>query len=68
MLPERGKWQLSPAYDGTQAYALRSEWTHEHLMAVNGKRFGIDRRDVDTVADRFEVPGAAGIVDGCEAR
>lgn len=63
VLPEGGEWRLSPAYDVTHAYAPRSEWTHEHLMAVNGKRTAIDRRDIDTVADRFEVPDAARIRD-----
>jgi serine/threonine-protein kinase HipA len=63
VLPEGGKWRLSPAYDVTHAYAPRSRWTHEHLMAVNGKRGGIDRRDVDTVADRFAVPGASRIIE-----
>jgi serine/threonine-protein kinase HipA len=62
-LPRGGTWRLSPAYDVTHAYALHSEWTHEHLMAVNGKRSGIDRRDVDNVADRFGVPGASRIVE-----
>ena len=32
-------------------------------MAVNGKRTGIDRRDVDSVADRFAVPAASRIVE-----
>lgn len=63
VLPEGGEWRLSPAYDVTHAYAPRSEWTHEHLMAVNGKRTAIDRHDVDIVGDRFAVPGAARIVD-----
>jgi len=63
VLSEGGDWRLSPAYDVTHAYAPRSEWTHEHLTAVNGKRSGIDRRDVDTVADRFAVPGASRIVE-----
>ncbi|MGO9872878.1 MAG: type II toxin-antitoxin system HipA family toxin [Acidimicrobiia bacterium] len=63
LLPEGGEWKLAPAYDVTHAYAARSEWTHEHLMAVNGRRTAIDRDGIDTVADRFAVPGAARIVD-----
>jgi serine/threonine-protein kinase HipA len=63
LLPERGGWQLSPAYDVTHAHAPGSEWTRQHLMAVNGKTIGIDRDDVASVADRFGVPGAARIVD-----
>jgi serine/threonine-protein kinase HipA len=63
VLPEGGQWRLSPAYDVTHAYAPGSRWTHEHLMAVNGKRSGITRRDIDTFADRFAVPGSSRIVD-----
>ena len=63
LLPEGGTWQLSPAYDVTHAHAPGSEWTRQHLMAVNGKTVGIDRDDVNTVADRFGVPGAARIVE-----
>ena len=63
VLAEGGDWRLSPAYDVTHAYAPRSEWTQGHLMAVNGKRTAINRRDVDTVADRFAVPGASRIVE-----
>ncbi len=62
-LPRGGEWRLAPAYDLTHAFAPRSEWTREHLMAVNGRRTAIDRRDVDTVADRFAVPGAKRIVE-----
>ena len=60
-LAEDGRWRLSPAYDITHAYNAGSEWTHEHLMAVNGRRSAIDRRDINTVADRFAVPDAARI-------
>ena len=63
VLAEGGDWRLSPAYDVTHAYAPRSEWTREHLMAVNGKRTAINRRDIDTVADRFAVPAASRIVE-----
>lgn len=63
VLREGGEWRLSPAYDVTHAYAPASNWTHEHLLAVNGRRAAIDRDDVDTVADRFGVPGAARVVE-----
>ena len=63
VLPEGGEWRLSPAYDVTHAHAPGSDWTHEHLMAVNGKRAAISRDDVDTVADRFGVPGASRIAE-----
>ena len=63
VLPEGGEWKLSPAYDVTHAFAPRGKWTHGHLMAVNGRRTAICREDVDTVADRFAVPGARRIVE-----
>jgi serine/threonine-protein kinase HipA len=48
-------WALAPAYDVTHAYNPRGEWTHQHLMAVNGKFAGITRGDLLTVADRFGI-------------
>jgi len=63
VLAEHGQWQLSPAYDVAHCYRRGSDWVSEHLMAVNGKRAGIDRTDIDEVGDRFAVPSAAGVVD-----
>jgi serine/threonine-protein kinase HipA len=63
LLPEGDRWQLAPAYDVTHAHNPASQWTRQHLMAVNGATVGIDRDDVMSVADRFEVPGAARIVE-----
>jgi serine/threonine-protein kinase HipA len=57
LLPHGGDWQLSPAYDVTHAHSATSRWTREHLMAVNGRRTGIERADVLEVGDRFAVPG-----------
>lgn len=63
LLPEGGQWRLSPAYDVTHAHAPGNRWISEHLMAVNGRRTGITRADVNEVGDRFGVPGAAGILE-----
>ncbi|MCE9620812.1 MAG: type II toxin-antitoxin system HipA family toxin [Actinomycetia bacterium] len=62
-LPPAGDWQLAPAYDITHAHATTSEWTHQHLMAVNGHHAGITGADVAEVGDRFAVPGASTIVE-----
>jgi serine/threonine-protein kinase HipA len=53
ILREEGQWELSPAYDITHAHNPRGEWTHQHLMAVNGKFSDISRSDLLAVADRF---------------
>ncbi|MHB8289152.1 MAG: type II toxin-antitoxin system HipA family toxin [Acidimicrobiales bacterium] len=63
LLPQGGQWCLSPAYDVTHAHALDSQWTRQHLMAVNGRTTGITRADVSEVGDRFGVPGASGIIE-----
>lgn len=63
LLPQGGRWRLSPAYDVTHAHAPSSKWTHEHLMAVNGRRIGISRADVMEVGERFAVPGASDILN-----
>jgi serine/threonine-protein kinase HipA len=62
LLSERGAWELAPAYDVTHAHNPQSYWTAQHLMAVNGQTRAIDRSDLATVGDRFEVPDARGII------
>jgi HipA-like C-terminal domain./HipA-like N-terminal domain. len=56
LLPQGDRWRLSPAYDVTHAYASKSRWTRQHLMAVNGRATAITRADVAEVGDRFGVP------------
>ena len=48
-------WRLAPAYDVTHAYNPASEWTHQHLMSVNGKFADISRDDLLAVAERFNI-------------
>lgn len=63
LMPQGGRWRLSPAYDVTHAHAPDSPSTRQHLMAVNGRTTGITRADVSEVGDRFGVPGASDIVE-----
>jgi serine/threonine-protein kinase HipA len=56
VLTRGSRWALSPAYDVTHAYSPTSQWTRQHLMAVNGRTTEISRGDVLEVADRFAVP------------
>ena len=55
LLREGKQWELAPAYDITHAYNPQGEWTHQHLLAVNGKFSGITRNDLLSVADRFGI-------------
>ena len=58
LLRENEAWQLAPAYDLTHAFNPKGEWTHQHLLGVNGKFTGIAREDLLNLADRFAI-GAA---------
>jgi serine/threonine-protein kinase HipA len=55
LLKQGGVWELAPAYDLTHAYNPKGEWTHQHLMSVNGKFKEITRADLLLEAERFGV-------------
>ncbi|MBI4347821.1 MAG: type II toxin-antitoxin system HipA family toxin [Elusimicrobia bacterium] len=63
LLRKGGSWELSPAYDITFAHNPHGEWTHQHLMSVNGEFAEITREDCLTLADRFGVGEAPSILD-----
>ncbi|MCZ7534712.1 MAG: type II toxin-antitoxin system HipA family toxin [Acidimicrobiia bacterium] len=62
LLPERGRWQLAPAFDVTHAYRPDSPWTSKHLMSVNGRFDEIALSDLHAVAERHDVPGYKRII------
>jgi serine/threonine-protein kinase HipA len=62
LLREEGNWELAPAYDVTHAHNPEGEWTHQHLLGVNGKFSGITRADLLAVAERFAIGTAAKVL------
>ncbi|NNN07516.1 MAG: hypothetical protein HKL90_16625 [Elusimicrobia bacterium] len=62
LLRKGGAWELSPAYDLTFAHQPDGEWTHQHLMSVNGKFSGITRADCLALANRFGIGEAPSIL------
>lgn len=62
ILKEGSNWQLAPAYDITFAHNPKGEWTHQHLMSVNGKYKNFTLADIFTVADRFGIGEAKQII------
>jgi serine/threonine-protein kinase HipA len=57
MAPD-GAWSLAPAYDVTHAHnPSMTAWTAHHQMSVNGRFSNITVDDIETVADRQQVPG-----------
>lgn len=67
LLEQGGAWELAPAYDVTHAYNPDGEWTHQHLMSVNGRFRDIARADVMAVANRFGVGTAAKVIRQVES-
>ncbi|MDR2454165.1 MAG: type II toxin-antitoxin system HipA family toxin [Bifidobacteriaceae bacterium] len=53
---QRGAWELAPAYDLTFAADPSRPWLAWRHLAVEGKYGGVSRRDLLTMADRFDVP------------
>jgi serine/threonine-protein kinase HipA len=66
-LKQGGQWELAPAYDLTHAYNPKSEWTHQHLMSVNGKFENITREDMLLEAERFSVSRPKNLLDEVQA-
>lgn len=56
-------WELAPAYDVTFAHNPRSEWTSQHLMAVNGKFRDFVEADFLAEADRFAIGTAPRVIE-----
>ena len=67
LLREGGAWTLAPAYDITHAYNPHGEWTHQHLMSVNGKFAQITRADMLAVGKRFGVGTAPKVIKQVDA-
>ena len=55
LLREGGAWELAPAYDITFACNPKGEWTHRHLMSVNGNYDDIEGEDCFVLADRLGI-------------
>ncbi len=62
LMDRTGAWSLAPAYDVTHAYNPDGQWTHQHLMGVNGKFRGITRDDLLEFGERHQVPRTAAII------
>ncbi|BAO89808.1 HipA domain-containing protein [Caballeronia cordobensis] len=60
-------WSLSPAYDITFAHNPKGEWTHQHLMSINGKFKDFTVRDLLAEANRFGIGTAGRVIDQVRA-
>jgi serine/threonine-protein kinase HipA len=64
IMDRKGVWSLAPAYDVSFAHNPGADkWTRQHQLLVNGKAQGITREDLLSSARRFDVDGAARLLD-----
>ena len=57
------QWELAPAYDISFAHNPNGEWTHQHLMSINGRFKDFTRADLLALANRFGIGSAAVVID-----
>ncbi len=55
-------WELAPAYDISFAHNPKGEWTHQHLMSINGRFKDFSRADLLELANRFGIGSAAHVI------
>ncbi len=66
-LKQDADWELAPAYDICHAYRPGSIWVSQHALSINGKRKGIQKEDLLTVAKSMNIKKAEGIIDEINA-
>jgi serine/threonine-protein kinase HipA len=54
-MDQQGQWALAPAYDVCHAYRPDSPWVSQQSLSVNGKRQGINRKDLLEVAKQMTI-------------
>jgi serine/threonine-protein kinase HipA len=64
---KQGQWALAPAYDVCHAYRPDSPWVSQQSLSVNGKRQGIDRKDLLEVAKQMTIKKPDEIIRQIEA-
>ena len=56
-------WELAPAYDISFAHNPNGQWTHQHLMSINGRFKDFSRADLLELANRFGIGSAKNVID-----
>ena len=54
-MDKQGRWALAPAYNVCHAYRPDSPWVSQQSLSVNGKRLGIDRKDLLEMAKQMTI-------------
>ena len=62
-LKKEGSWELAPAYDICFAYRPDSDWVSQHNLSINGKRKGITKEDLLSLAKSMNIKKANTIIE-----
>jgi serine/threonine-protein kinase HipA len=63
LMDKTGKWSLAPAYDISFSYSPGNFWIGSHQLAINGKREGLERKDLLEVAKNVNVKKPGEIIE-----
>lgn len=61
-LKQGGRWELAPAYDLCFAYDPTNIWVNQQTLSINGKRKGILKSDLMTIAKANSIKKADRII------
>lgn len=63
ILKQGEPWRLAPAYDLCFSYDPGNHWVNRQTLSVNGKRRGISKQDLLTIANDNGIKKGAAIID-----
>jgi serine/threonine-protein kinase HipA len=63
ILKQNQKWRLAPAYDLCFSFDPTNHWVNKQTLSVNGKRLGITKDDLMTIAKDNNIKKGAKIIE-----
>lgn len=63
ILKKDEQWKLAPAYDLCFSYDSTNQWVNKQTLSVNGKRLGITKEDLITIARDNNIKKGAKIIE-----
>jgi len=63
ILKKDDKWRLAPAYDLCFSFDPTNHWVSKQTLSVNGKRLGITKMDLMTIANDNNIKKGAKIIE-----
>lgn len=67
MLKKDEQWRLAPAYDLCFSFDPTNHWVSQQTLSVNGKRFGITKEDLMTIAKDNNIKKGEKIIEDINA-